>query len=367
MPLHGLSQRSMALAFAPRSPTVNAMRNRRRLDLIRIGAASAIPEVLHDLGADAQSVLSAAGLDTEIFADPDNVIPFAALERLALACVAATGCEHFGLLVGQKGSASTLGLVGLLAENSPDVRTALDNLVRHLHIHDGRGVPILNVADGTASLGYTIFESSMPGVQQIIDGAVALDFKIMRGLCGGSWRPIEVSLPRAKPRDPRPFQNFFEAPVRFGAEHGALTFTIDWLAHRIAGANPLIRKLIEDRIGELDIKVGEEFGVQLRRLLRTLVLSRRCSLDTVAKLFNIEARTLARRLEEEKIEFRSVVAEVRYQIARHLLADTSLTVSQVAAVLDYSELSAFTRAFRRWSGTTPMDWRNAASRHQSQQ
>jgi AraC-like DNA-binding protein len=336
---------------------VNAVRNQRGLELIRVGGAIAIPEVLHDLGADADAIIRAAGLSPEVFADPDNVIPFVALGRLVFGCVAATRCEHFGLLVGQRGSASSLGLVGLLAENSSDVRVALDNLVRHLHMHDGRGVPILEVTSATTSLGYTIFENSIPGAQQIIDSAVAIAFKIMRGLCGESWQPIEVLLPRMTPQDPKPFYNFFKAPVRFGAEHGALIFATEWLAHRVSGANPLIRRLIEDRIGELDVSAGEQFGAQLRRLVRTLVLTRRCSLEAVAHLFGIEARTLSRRLEQEKIEFRTVVEEVRYEIAQHLLADTSLSMTQVAATLGYSEPSAFSRAFRRWSGTTAVEWK----------
>ena len=70
-----------------------------------------------------------------------------------------------------------------------------------------------------------------------------------------------------------------------------------------------------------------------------------------------EPRSLARRLAREKIEFRCLVEEVRYEIARQLISDTSLPMSEVAAILGYSEASAFTRAFRRWSDTTPRSWR----------
>jgi AraC-like DNA-binding protein len=91
--------------------------------------------------------------------------------------------------------------------------------------------------------------------------------------------------------------------------------------------------------------------------LRTLVLTRRCSLETVGELFHLEPRTLTRRMEREDIKFRALVDEARYEVARHLLADTSLAMTHVAAMLDYSEASAFSRAFRRWSGKTPIAWR----------
>jgi AraC-like DNA-binding protein len=73
----------------------------------------------------------------------------------------------------------------------------------------------------------------------------------------------------------------------------------------------------------------------------------------------MEPRTLFRRLEREELTFRKLVDEVRYEVARHLLADTSLAMTEIAAVLDYSEATAFARAFRRWSGLTPMNWRAA--------
>ena len=68
-------------------------------------------------------------------------------------------------------------------------------------------------------------------------------------------------------------------------------------------------------------------------------------------------RTLNRRLKAQNYTFHELVNEVRYEIARQLLEDTRMPMSQIAVTLDYSDASAFTRAFRRWSGTTPAAWR----------
>jgi AraC-like DNA-binding protein len=100
----------------------------------------------------------------------------------------------------------------------------------------------------------------------------------------------------------------------------------------------------------------------LRRLLRTELLRDTCSAAAVARLFSMHRRTLNRHLRMEGLAFRQAVNEVRFEIACELLANTDMTLSQVAAVLRYSELSAFTRAFRRWSGQTPSAWR-ASHRH----
>ena len=95
----------------------------------------------------------------------------------------------------------------------------------------------------------------------------------------------------------------------------------------------------------------------LRRLLRTELLRDTSSAATVARLFSMHRRTMSRHLRAEGLAFREVANEVRFEIACELLDNTDMALSQIAAVLRYSELSAFTRAFRRWSGQTPSAWR----------
>jgi AraC-like DNA-binding protein len=359
--LCGDTEGTTDLGIAPGKPMgssdVNVFQNRHGLELIKTGVVSAVPEVLLDLGLDPHSVIAAAGLCPELFDDPENVIPFAALGRLIDECAKASHCEHFGLLVGQKALASSLGLVGLLVQHSPIVLDALENLARHLHLQDGRGIPTLEVSRGVASLGYRIFEISMPGAFELVDAAIATRFNIMRQLCGRRWRPIEVTLPRPKPQITKRFDRFFEAPVRFGEEQAAIWFSADWLPHPVPGASPLIRKLLEDRIGELEAQSAGSFAVQLRRFVRMLILARRCSMEAAARLFAMEPRSFARRLDREAIEFRGLVNEIRYEVAQQLISETSLPIAQIAAILGYSEASAFTRAFRRWSATTPKSWR----------
>ena len=99
----------------------------------------------------------------------------------------------------------------------------------------------------------------------------------------------------------------------------------------------------------------------LRRVLRTELLRNTCSAATVARLFSMHRRTMSRYLRTEGLAFRQVANEIRFEIACELLENTDMALSQVAAILQYSELSAFTRAFRRWSGRTPSAWRASHS------
>jgi hypothetical protein len=83
---------------------------------VRIGSTMAISAVPRRLGGDPAEVLAEVGLDLKLFDDPDNLISHAARSRVISLCIAPTGCRHFGLLLGQRGSPPPLGLVGWVAQ-----------------------------------------------------------------------------------------------------------------------------------------------------------------------------------------------------------------------------------------------------------
>jgi AraC-like DNA-binding protein len=95
----------------------------------------------------------------------------------------------------------------------------------------------------------------------------------------------------------------------------------------------------------------------LRRVLRTELLRHSCTAAAIARLFSMHRRTLSRHLRTEGRAFRQLANEIRFEIACELLEGTDMALSQISAVLKYSEPSAFTRAFRRWSGLSPSVWR----------
>jgi AraC-like DNA-binding protein len=98
---------------------------------------------------------------------------------------------------------------------------------------------------------------------------------------------------------------------------------------------------------------------KMRRVLRVELIREGCTADTIARLFSVSRRTLLRHLHAEGHTYRQVVNEVRFEIACMLLAKTNLPLKQIAEVLNYADLSGFTRAFQRWSGQPPSAWRRS--------
>jgi AraC-like DNA-binding protein len=275
-------------------------------------------------------------------------------------CVVSTGCEHFGLLVGQQGGRHTFGLVGLAALSSPEVETALRKLSALLHLVYGGQILALEEYEDIAMLRYAIVSPHVEAVDQIEDGALAILFNLMRALCGAQWLPLEVRFAHRRPANLRPFVGFFETSMSFDCEQSALVFSANWLRRPLPDVDPELDHLLQDRIRQLESQHVDSFPDQVRGVLRTGLLSGRASADQVAALFSMHRRTLTRHLAARGLNFAELVAECRFEISRRMLEGTTLDVKQIAAALDYADASAFTRAFRRWSGTTPEAWRSRA-------
>jgi len=324
---------------------------------VRVGVVAAIPDLLIELGADPAEVLAEVGIDPKLFDDPNQLISHAARGRLIRHCVARTRCAHFGLLVGQRAGLRSLGLLGLLAKYESDVGAALRNLVRFLHLH-GRGAGVTLTVDGdTARLAYDMLEPGIEATDQIGDGALAILFNILRALCGPEWQPVTVRFAHRRPPDLRPFQRFFDAPLQFDDEHHQLEFAADWLRRPLSEADPELRVVLLERANALTQGHREDLGAQVRAILHPALLAGRCTVDRVAALLALHVRTLHRHLRAEGTSFRALADEVRHEIARQLLGDTTLDVAEVASALGYADASAFRRAFHRWTGTTPSQWR----------
>jgi len=327
---------------------------------LRVGPLIEIPQILWEQGIDPVETVSSVGLDLTLLENSENFISFAVMGRLLKTCAVRTQCPHFGLLIGQRSGLDCLGVIGDLSQHMPDVGSALRSLILHLHIHDRGAVPVLSTEQGLAVFGYLIYQQGVEGSSQIYDGAIAITFNILRALCGPTWRPTTVLFSHRRPDDTRPYRRFFQAPLRFDMEKTALVFPAEWLDRAVAGADPLLREEFEQQTAALEKLDHPDFISSLRRALRTLLITHRSSLGQVAQFFSMHRRTLNRRLEEQNYTFQGLVNEVRYEIARQLLENTRMSICQIATALDYSDTSAFTRAFRRWSGKTPTAWRSGS-------
>jgi AraC-like DNA-binding protein len=313
--------------------------------------------MLREAGLDAEAILAEHDLPPDALDDPERLISAVRLGALLETCIARTGWEDFGLRVGAQGGLEVLGLVGDLVRTAATVGQALRGLILNLHLHDRVGTAHLDVTGQSASFGYTNYRFGPPGTVHINTAAMAIAVNIVRELCGPRLVINEVRLACREPRDPSPYRRFFRAPVRFNADDALFTFPAHWLASPVARQDRRKWDELTRYLEALAATSDDDLRDQLKRLLRVLLVHESGSEEHVARHFALHRRTLNRRLHALGTSFHAVVQETRFAIACQLLNDTDMTALQIAAALDYADASAFTRAFKRWSGTTPQGYR----------
>ncbi|MGB2818174.1 MAG: AraC family transcriptional regulator [Burkholderiaceae bacterium] len=320
----------------------------------RVGAFVALPQLISQLGGDPDVVLSDAGLDRAALGQPDDRVPYVTFLEVLNRAAENTGCGHFGLLAGRLNHLSDLGLVGELVRNSPTVGRALEALTVHQHLNSEGGLAFLLKRGDYVDLGYASYHPLVSGVAQAHDAALATVMNIMTDLCGPTWKPYEALLPHAKPLDVAQYRAFFKVVPRFDAEYCAMRFPARDLARAVRDANP-------ETLRRCEIAARTEgpsdFMQQVYRGLRRLMLENRHSGDDLAQLLAMHRRTLNRRLKAKGTTFQHVLDDIRFEVARDLLSNSNAHLDDIAATLGYAAVTPFMRTFRRWSGTTPGQWR----------
>lgn len=326
---------------------------------VRAGGLMGFSALVSELGGNPKHLLESCGLSQFVIDEADNIIPFTLGARLLHLAAEETRCPHFGLLLGQRQGTVKLGPVGFLMQNSPDVRTAINNLTRYLHLHVQGASVQLTEARGLAQFTYQITIPGVVGAEQVYNLCIANKFNFLKLLCGKDWRPSAVHFCYRAPVDETPFQQFFSVPVHFSQQSTTLIFAPHYLDRPITNADQNLRKVLQDYIAQIEVKHPRDFHGQLRAILTTLLPTGKCSIDAVAALYSMHRRTFHRHLMSYNITFEDFLDCLRREIAEQMLGESALPLSRLASILGYRDTSAFNRAFRRWFDMTPTDWRSS--------
>jgi AraC-like DNA-binding protein len=332
----------------------DALRRASPAPTLRVGGLVEIPALLRELGADPLPVLSAAGLHFASLNHIDNRIPVDAADRLLGAAADHTGCSHIGLLAGQRWKPWHFGQLGELMECSPTVGDALRVFAAFQQLNSDTGAAFVLDDGDTAALGYTIYRTELRHPQHVYDAAIAVACNLMRDLCRLHWAAREVLLARPAPSDVTPYRQCFRAGVRFDHAYSAVRFSRRWLTQPLARTDPARYRELLEEVGRRD---GMELIPRVHRALRVLLIQGRSSGNELAQILSLHRRTLNRRLRAEGTTFQKVLDEQRLLVARQLLLHTDSAINEIASALCYADVSAFMRAFRRWTGTTPAHFR----------
>lgn len=337
------------------SPTVKKTKD--RVGTVQIAVLRGFSELVTEMGGNPIRLLARCGLDQKIFSDSGNTIPFSVSSRLLALASEETRCPHFGLLLGQHRTLAGLGPISFLIQNSPTVEDALKNSIRYIHLHMTGMTPMLHVERDQAVISFAMTLPGMVGAKQVLDTTTADLFFLMRMIAGRAWLPNSVNYTYQAPTDLRPYRTLFRAPVFFDHEITSLSFPAYWLERPVPDADPNLCRHMQSYMAKIDQHYSGDLLGQIRSVVLTMLPTGKCTADRIAELFSINRRTLFRRLISYGTTFETMLDEMRYEIATRNLAETNMSVRQLAGMLGYRGSRTFIRAFRRWSGAAPTEWR----------
>jgi AraC-like DNA-binding protein len=320
----------------------------------RVGGFVLAPAIVRELGADPAAVLATCRLPPNALDDPDAAIEYGALDRFLGAGVTATGRADLGLLVGERYRIDHLGPLGELMRSSETLGEALRVLGAYHRLNSDSAAAYLQLEGGEALLAYAVYQPWIRNLAQIHELALACFLACIHDMSGHRLLPTCVLFAHSAPHDSTTHRRIFGRRIVFDADRTALVFPAGWLERQLPGADARRREAIERALangpaGPLLPLVYRALRVQLTRTAT--------SGDELAALLDMHRRTFNRRLRAEGTTFRRVLDDVRFEVARQLLENSAAPLLRISQSLGYGEASAFTRAFKRWSGRTPAQWR----------
>lgn len=344
----------MAPAFATRrtqdqSPTAYSSRS-----WVLSAAANGIGEFIEDNGGCATSVLDTVGIaedDTHVSDTKIELNRYCSLLELA---AKETCNDNFGLHYGKNFSPMRLGLIGQIAIAAPNISFALDYLARYFPYHQQNTQTAFRREQDLWHLEYRIQDGYITQRRQDAELTMGMYLNIIRYILGKNWVPDEVHFEHPRPEFWREHEAVFCAPVYFNMKTNALVFKHrqvvaakpDWEHNRLRELCDTLSALAQTK-GDLSLSqlVTGEIRAQLPEGYPHI--------ENVAEALSMTRWTLQRRLANEGQVFSSLVEETRRKLALSYLKEAHLLVNDIAGILGYSELSAFSRACVRWFGFAP--------------
>ena len=262
-----------------------------------------------------------------------------------------------GLHLGQSIQPAHLGALGYVLLACENLGAALLRIQRyHRLLHDIN--PIQHHVEGDSMVLQWGVARGKPGALFDETGITAI-VQFARALCGRMLPVRAVDFVNPPPHQTQPFVEHFGCPVRWGQPVTRLVISMESLQTPLHQPDPVLLGLMEEQV-EAALAHLPETGDLLeltRRVVRQLARHGVPELEQVAAELRLSPRVFYRRLADRGEQFRRLRDDALRELAELHLADARLTLADVSELLGYTEQSAFSRAFKRWSGESPMSWR----------
>lgn len=323
-----------------------------------------IAQILNAKGVDAKKVFNHVGLEINSLNSPRARIPLETMNRLVALSIRLTKDPCLGLHMADYFSPTSYYALSFTLFASSTLEEYIQRLIRYRRLITGNSEVMLEMSDDRVRLGLQPSDPSQYGPISM-DGWAAMTLKNIRLAYRLDFCPIKVDLARPTPVGyEEEYSRFFGVPVNFAMPASALYFNIDDLKETLPGANTELlqanEKVVISELSQLD---QDDLPNRIRGILIDLLPTGSFSKEHVARELNMSVRTLHNKLEAAGKSFQEILDSTRCELARQYMQSADITVKEVGYLLGFSDSCNFTRAFKRWMGISPSQYRTELATH----
>ncbi len=320
----------------------------------------ALIAAIRSFNCDPAPLLEQYDITDQFMANPDARISIPKLMHLGHSAIQLTGRHELGLEMGACSSLQNLGIPGLTAMAAPDLRTVMEVLARYepLSSVNIRGQSSYHETDEGVLRFYSIAPYNNYN-RFVVDSVLSIWTQFLQWLSGNSSLITCVDIEFDEPEYSACYEKYFDCPIRFSQPYNQIHIAASHLSEPLQYANPanftFLSELCEQQLAQT--QRGRSMKERVSEILANRLHGKPPSVNEVASLLSMPSWTLRRKLQEENITFQQILSETKRDLAALYLQDTELSLGELSYLLGFSSPEAFQRAFKRWTGLTPGEFR----------
>ncbi len=325
---------------------------------VRAANFAGLADVARQKGRDARGIVERRGLHARVLSDPESLIAPHQLANVLEDCSALFDDPLFGLHIGAVQDPEVFGCVSALCRSAPTVRAGIRCLIDYLPVVHAPDCEVV-LMEGRETAELTWLVNADIGVNdQANYQAAMLNVKLLQAMGGPDFRPSWVSL-SADPRncDIPELEQALGCRVRGRANRNSIAFPVRTLELKVPSANRLLYGLLGGYLERVRAAHGLSIIQRVESYVRGSLAAGTCTVERCAEKMGLSVRTLQARLADEDARFSDLVEAQRVKLAKSHLSQGQLSLDEIADRLGYGEQTSFGRAFKRWTGMTPHQFR----------
>ena len=320
-------------------------------------AVSSLWRQIEDLGLDAEAIFKKHGVYQSTLFDTSARVSDLVIDRVTVEAAKQSGDTFFGVNEAKYFLPAHIGPLGFAWLASTNLQSALERLQRYAKVIHEKGQVSIDYRQDELVVSIHV-DTPTAWAYHRDTSQLAVLTRMCRFVYGDEWNPRLVTIAHPPPADTSYYFQFFRCPVEFDAEQNSLHIDKEQAEKRLSGSNKQLAQL-NDHIVVRYLASRSKNDIVNR--VKTAILENlgqgSVTETTIGQALHMSTRNLNRKLSAENTSFKALLLEIRSELASQYINDATLTLTEISYQLGFSEISSFSRAYKRWTGQSPSEAR----------